>query len=129
MHTASYNMTSKLNQLRVLVIEDEAVIAEQIQWFLEDEGMIVAGPFDNLSDALAGVAMGGFELALVDINLAGEDSYPVVDKLVESGILLILMSGYTCEELPAAYTAHPCLTKPFEPQALLDMIEQVVGRR
>jgi len=121
-------MASQINKLRVLVIEDEAVIAEQIKWFLEDAGMIVAGSFGNLADALAGAVNGEFEVALIDINLGGEDSYAVVDKLVERGIPFILMSGYIPDELPAAYAAHPSLTKPFEPQALLDIIKQVINR-
>jgi DNA-binding NtrC family response regulator len=120
-------MASELDNKRVLVIEDEAVIEEQIQLFLEDAGMIVAGSFGNLADALTGAANAEFEIGLVDVNLAGEDSYAVIDKLVERGIPFILMTGYTSEELPAAYAAYPALTKPFEPQALLDVIEQVLA--
>jgi CheY-like chemotaxis protein len=127
MQPASYNMTSKLDGLRVLVMEDEALIAEQIQWFLEDAGMVVVGPLGNLPDALAAAASSEFDLALVDINLGGHDSYPVADKLVERGIPLILMSGYTSAQLPAAYAAYPSLAKPFDPQALLDLIEQVAA--
>src|SRR5277367_5803662 len=124
MQITYYDMASELNQKRVLVIEDEIRIAEQIQWFLEDAGMIVAGSFGNLPDALTAAANGEFEIGLVDVNLGGEDSYAVVDKLVERGIPFLLMSGYTSEELPTAYAAYPSLTKPFEPQALLDIIKR-----
>src|ERR1700761_4494005 len=118
-------MASELNKKRVLVIEDEAVIAEQIQWFLEDAGMFVAGWFCNLADALTGAGNAEFEIALVDVNLGGEDSYSVIDKLVERGIPFILMTGYTTSELPLEYAAHPPLPNPCEPQALLDMIDRV----
>lgn len=121
-------MTSKHSRPRVLVIEDEVTIAEQIKFFLEDAGMLVAGPFGTLAKARDAAMSAEFDVAVVDINLGGEDSYPVVDQLAKRGIPFILTTGYAPEEMPAKYAAYPSLTKPFEPQALLDAIEGLTRR-
>jgi DNA-binding response OmpR family regulator len=108
------------------VVEDEFFIAEELQWLLQDAGMTVLGPAGNLANALT-LAQSDFEVALLDVNLGGHYVYPVAAKLAERRIPFIFMTGYDRSELPPEYAACPCLAKPFNPKALLALIEKVVG--
>jgi DNA-binding NtrC family response regulator len=122
----SFEMTSLSDKLRVLIIEDDASITEQLTWFLADSGIGVAGTCATLPGAMMAVN-GEFAIALVDVNLGGNYSYPVMDKLSQRGIPFIVMTGYAPEEMPREYAASPSLMKPFEPSALLQMIKRLTS--
>ena len=105
---------------RVLVVEDDFLLAQTLADALEDAGAIVVGPFGWAQEAAAFVR-GGAELdgALLDVNLHGEPSYPVADALAERRVRFAFMTGYAAEALDPAYSCHPRFEKPVRVPALL----------
>ncbi|MGH8337006.1 MAG: response regulator [Gammaproteobacteria bacterium] len=113
----------KLSHRRILVVEDEFFIAEELQCLLQDAGMTVVGPVGNLTQALTVAQNSEFELALLDVNLSGHYVYPLAAKLEERNILFIFMIGYGRAGLPPECAARPCLAKLFNVKSLLSLIE------
>lgn len=96
--------------------------------FLEALGHQVAGTCDSVSGALARVEEGGFDVAIVDVNLNGEQVWPVADRLAEKGIPYILATGGHIEPPPAAHAQAPVLSKPFTLDAVEPVLEEACGR-
>ena len=112
---------------KVLLIEDEALVSTMIQDLLEDLGCEAGDAVVNLDEALTAAQTGDFDMALVDLNLAGGRSYPVADILAERGIPFAFLTGYRADDLEAAYRDTPMLAKPFrraDLQALLDRLSE-----
>jgi CheY-like chemotaxis protein len=103
----------------VLIVEDESLISMMLEDFLDSLGHCVAGTCETVSDALARVEQGGFDIAIVDVNLNGERVWPVADRLRAMGIPYILATGGHIEPPPDAHAGAPVLSKPFT----LDAIE------
>ena len=103
----------------VLIVEDEPLISMMLEDFLDSLGHTVAGTCETVSEALERVGQGGFDVAIVDVNLNGERVWPVADKLREKGIPYILATGGHIEPPPAQHASAPVLSKPFT----LDAIE------
>lgn len=99
--------------LRVLVVEDEGPVALLIEDMLEDLGCIIAGSAANVGEALRLVGWGGFDLALLDLNLAGERSDPVAEALESRGVPFAFASGYGAPGVDARWRSVPVLQKPF----------------
>lgn len=98
---------------RVLLVEDEGMIAMLIEDMLVDLGFEVAETAARLDNALRAAETGSFDLALLDLNLDGTESYPVADILRARDIPIIFASGYGSTGLGAAYAGTPILQKPF----------------
>lgn len=111
-----------LRGLRVLVVEDEELIAMLIEDFLLDLGCEVVGPAASVAAALALVEAGNLGGALLDMNLNGEPVYAVADGLAARGIPFIFTTGYAREDLVARHADAPTLVKPFSSKALQDTI-------
>ena len=100
---------------RVLVVEDEYMLAEDLRNELERQGAEVIGPVASVSDALA--AMSGrpdLDAAILDINLGGEMVYPVADALRARGVPFIFATGYAAWAIPESYADVPLCVKPVE---------------
>ncbi|HEY8380601.1 MAG TPA: response regulator [Microvirga sp.] len=102
-----------LQGLRVLVVEDEAAISLLLEDMLLDFGCEVIGPAARLSAALDAVNRETIDLAILDVNVAGEPIYPVADALVERGIAFVFSTGYGSAGIKDAYRDRPVLQKPF----------------
>ena len=100
-------------RLRILVVEDEMLVAMNIEDMLLALGHEVAGIAGRLGAALALAEEGGFDLALLDVNLAGEESFPLADALTARGIPFLFATGYGMDGIAEAYRAAPVLQKPF----------------
>ena len=112
------------NPRSVLIVEDESLISMMLEDFLDSLGHVVAGTCETVGDALVRVEQGGFDVAIVDVNLNGERVWPVADKLREKGIPYILATGGHIEPPPAAHESAPVLSKPFT----LDAIEPALDK-
>jgi len=114
---------------RVLVVEDEYLVAETINAMLEDAGAIVVGPFGWCDDALAYIEGhdAAFDIALLDVNLHGQTSYAIADALVARGIGFVFTTGYASGVLSEAYRAYPRCEKPFKQQSLLCALASAIA--
>ncbi len=109
--------------MAILVVEDEALVALQIEAFLETAGYRVAGLADSIDSALEIVATSKPELAVVDVNLVGGDSgIELALKLRDQGILVLLATG-NCPPNLSSDVAIGCLSKPFHALELTAAIE------
>jgi CheY-like chemotaxis protein len=103
---------------RVLLVEDEAIIAMLVEDMLEELGHELASVATRLEAALAAAASEAVDLAILDLNLGGALTYPVADMLQERGVPFIFATGYGSGGLKEAYSDLPTLQKPFDQDAL-----------
>jgi CheY-like chemotaxis protein len=115
---------------RVLVVEDETLVAMMLEDMLQEIGCTVVGPVGSRSAALRLLDDGGdgLDLALLDVNLGGETAYEIADALTRRGIPFIFVSGYGAGGLDRRYAGAVVLAKPFEPAMLARMIGEVLDR-
>jgi CheY-like chemotaxis protein len=118
---------SRLQGKRVLVVEDEMLVALLIEDLLTDLGCIVLGPFNTVAKALRAALMEGFDLALLDVNVAGEKIFPVADALAARHIPFLLMSGYGENAIPPGHAERKVCSKPFKGNELTDMLFSLVA--
>ena len=114
-----------LTGLRVLVVEDEAVIAMLVEDSLVELGCEVVGSASRLGDALAKAQALEVDVALLDVNLAGRLSYPVAEMLQSRNVPFVFTTGYGQAALPAALQAAPVLSKPFTRKQLAEALRTV----
>jgi DNA-binding response OmpR family regulator len=106
--------------MRVLVVEDEALIALDIARQLTAAGFQVVGPAISVSRALGLIAEHGCDIALLDVNLGNrETSEPVARALRARGTPFIVLSGYAREHHPPGLQGAPVLSKPASPGDLI----------
>ena len=103
---------------RLLVVEDELLVALDIETILSDAGMDVLGPASSAAEALELIAATPPDAALLDANLSGEPITAVAKALSERNIPFAYVTGYGRESLPTGYPA-PIVTKPFDADQLL----------
>jgi CheY-like chemotaxis protein len=97
---------------RALIVEDELLVALMVEDFLSEFGCIVIKTCSNLTAALDAAQTTALDLAVLDVNLRGERSYPVAETLTERRIPFLLMSGYGGDAIPSGRDWKVC-TKPF----------------
>jgi CheY-like chemotaxis protein len=105
---ANLNLRGK----RVLVVEDEYLLAMDLAERLEDLGVEVVGPAATVREAIALLAVQEVEGAVLDINIRGERVYPVADLLMQRNVPFIFISGYSKDLEPEAYASVPRCVKP-----------------
>jgi PAS domain S-box-containing protein len=111
---------------RVLIVEDEPLIAMDIEGTLSAHGYSVAGPAGTLEGALKLAEQGGFDAALIDANLDGEPVDELAAVLAAKGIAFAFVTGYGLDTLPSAHSGAPVLKKPFFSEELLDLVGRLV---
>jgi DNA-binding response OmpR family regulator len=111
---------------RVLIVEDEMLVALLIEDFLIDFGCSTLGPCGSLANALVAARNEMFDLAVLDVNLAGEMVYPVVEALEERHIPFLFLSGYGDEAIPAGHGEWKVCAKPFRGDDLATMMSAVL---
>ena len=103
----------------ILIVEDEPLIAMMLEDFLETLGHDVVGTCDSVEDAIEKVEAGGFDLAIIDVQLKdGERVWPVADRLAREGTPFIIATGGHVEPPPEAHAAAPILSKPYTIEAI-----------
>jgi CheY-like chemotaxis protein len=111
---------------RVLVVEDELMIAEMWETVLLDAGCEVVGPFPRVGLALRAIAREpNIDAGLLDVRLHGETIGPVADALAARGIPFLFMTGYGVDGLPEPHRGRPVLTKPCLLRAMLAALAQL----
>ena len=97
----------------ILIVEDEPLIAMMLEDFLESLGHRVQATCDNVGEALSEVKKGGFDLAILDVNLKGENVWPVATELRERGLPFIIASGGHVDPPPPEFASVPLIEKPY----------------
>jgi DNA-binding response OmpR family regulator len=112
--------------LRILVVEDSYMTARAIARMLQELGAEVLGPVPSVQKAMAVLDRGGCDAAVLDINLGNETVEPVAQRLEESGLPYLFVSGYSSPKsmmLDARFRRHRLLPKPVEPIMFHEAIE------
>ena len=122
--------TNGLTGKRVMVAEDELLIAMLIEDILADAGCLLVGPFSNVPDALAAAKDATIDIALLDVNLRGQMIYPAAEVLAARGIPFLLLSGYGRDAVPPNHPDWEACAKPFKTAELTKMLSDrvLVGR-
>lgn len=118
-----------LSELRVLVVEDEALVAMLVEDMLTDFGCTVLGPAGSIRQALEAIERDAPEAAILDVNLGGEPVYAVADALIQRGTPFVLATGYGEMGVAEGYRSAPVLQKPFEQGELEQRLRQAVAAR
>jgi DNA-binding response OmpR family regulator len=119
-------MTAALKGVRVLVVEDEYLVAILIEEILESAGCIVRGPIPRVPAALDAVDHEDYDAAVLDINLAGERITPVADALSHRKVPFLFVTGYGTNALPSEYAQRPYICKPFRLADLLGALSKLL---
>ena len=109
----------------ILIVEDEWLIAEDYASVLRGAGHSIVGPCATVETALSTIKENPVELALLDMELIGETSFPVAQCLRERNIPFAFLSGHGMRDLPPAMRDQQILPKPIEHAALLAAVEQL----
>jgi two-component sensor histidine kinase/PAS domain-containing protein len=121
------SVTSDLAGRRILVVEDEVIVAWALEDMLAGLGCAVVGPAARINQALTMIEAEAFDAAVVDVNLDGEKSYPVVDALTARGVPFVFSTGYGKAGIAAKYGAFTVLQKPYAISKLGDALSRLLN--
>jgi CheY-like chemotaxis protein len=110
---------------RVLIVEDEPAIALALEDMVESLGWIAVGLASRVKQGLDLVEECTADLAILDVNLHGERSYPIADALADKGVPYIFATGYGNTEHPDRHRHVPTLTKPYTRESLRQTIVSI----
>ena len=111
-------MTNSSAMPRLLVVEDEYLIRMLLEDMLDDLGYGIAAAVGTLSEAQQIAADGDFNAAILDVNLDGQEIYPVADILAKRGLPFVFVTGFGERSLPEPFGGRPALQKPFQAEQL-----------
>lgn len=120
-------MTEMLNGRRVLVVEDESLVAMLLETILEDMGCTTVGPAATVADGLAMVEGETLDAALLDVNVAGHQVFPIAEALKARGVPFVFSTGYGEGGLPDEWRGQATLQKPFTESAVRDALMKAMG--
>ena len=109
---------------RILLVEDD-YIADDLKRTLHGAGAAVVGPFSTVAKAHTALDEGGFDCAVIDLNLHGEDGSQIADGLTAKGKSFAIATGYGVNSIPERFRDVPRIEKPFDPPALLDLVRRL----
>ena len=119
-------MNSPFSGRRVLLVEDEILVAWLLEDTLADLGCAVVGPAASVQQALAMIDAQAIDAAVLDANLNGQLSYPVADALAPRGVPFVFSTGYNKDRMPDGYRAFPVLQKPYHWSELSDILAKLL---
>jgi DNA-binding NtrC family response regulator len=115
---------------RILIAEDEAMIALDLESVLQDLGCEIIGPVANVEDIVEQCEAHHPDGALLDINLRGKQVFAVLPRLIQQGVPVIITSGYDDVTLiPQDFRELPRISKPFNQTALRELCVTVFAKR
>jgi CheY-like chemotaxis protein len=114
---------------RILVVEDEPLVAMEITQVLNEAGFVVIGPTRAVAPALAFIDESGCDAAVLDINLGGETSEPIAWRLLASGTPFVTLSGYSRTQHPPVFNGARALAKPLRPELLIAELERCLQQK
>lgn len=112
---------------RLLVVEDEYLIRMLLEDMLIDLGYEVAAAVGTIAEAREQAASGDFTAAILDVNLDGQEIFPIAEILSERGLPFVFVTGYGERSLPDPYRGRPTLQKPFQVEQLKSALDGVLA--
>ena len=116
-----------LEGLRVLVVEDQAPIALQLEDLLAESKCEIIGPASRIPQALRLVDDEDIDVAVLDLNIAGDLVYPVAEALEKKGLPYFFATAYGLASLDAPYRTKRVLEKPFSRRAFLRALQETLS--
>lgn len=114
---------------KVLVVEDEFIIALDLSETVQDLGYALEGPFAGNEDALEAIKDEMPDLAILDVFITDGEVYPLADRLCEAGVPIVFHSGHvTPAEVKARYPHAQACAKPCPPDRLIDALQEAVAK-
>lgn len=120
---------SGLAGLRVLIVEDEALVAFALEDMLQQLGCAIVGPAMRLADALALVESEAVDAAVLDVNIAGDRSYSLAETLDGRGVPYLFATGYGHEGVELRGTGARVLAKPYRQHEIESELLRLMERR
>jgi CheY-like chemotaxis protein len=121
-------MTTGLDGRRVLVVEDESLVAMLLETMLEDMGCTPVGPIGTVEEALEVIAADpALDAALLDVNVAGRAVFPVAQALADKGVPFLFSTGYGEGGLPDDWRGRPTIQKPFTEATVREALQKTLG--
>ena len=115
-----------LDGCKILVVEDEMIVMMNLEVALEDLGCTSVCPVAGVLKALAMLNEQRFDLAILDVNLGGEKSYPIADVLIARGIPFAFSTGYSDHGDRADMNCQPILRKPYLACDVAKVVDQLL---
>jgi hypothetical protein len=116
-----------IDGLSILIVEEEYLLALSLVDALTDTGCKIVGPVGPLDDALDVVHANWIDAAILDVNLHGEKSYPVMDTLAQLGTPFVIYRGNPLSTLPVRYSDRPALIKPTDPATIITTLARAMA--
>jgi DNA-binding response OmpR family regulator len=121
--------TTQLEGLRILIAEDEALIALELEALLQEFGCEAIGPVSRVAEVLREAERGNLDGALLDVNLRGEQIFAILPQLIALGLKIVITSGDDdATHFPPDFRSLPLLAKPFDERALRAICEATFRR-
>ena len=114
---------------RVLIVEDEPLVAENLRDDLVEAGFEVVGIAARVESALKLIEGTGFDVAILDANLAGTSAAPAATALSARGLPFMVLSGYAREQLQREFSAAVYVQKPYRIRKLIDGLNSLLDQR
>ncbi len=111
------------DKLKVLIVEDESIVAMMVEDLITDLGHQVCGTAGRLDEAQKLASELAIDFAIIDVNLNGQHTYPVADVLKARGVPFVFATGYGASGLKEEWRTHTVLQKPFQPDDLAAAIK------
>lgn len=117
-----------LEQKRILVVEDEFLLARDLTKALEEAGATVIGPVPSVERAMARLRHDPLDAAVLDIAVRGEDVLPLADVLKDRAVPIIFATGNEDHRVRHSHADAPCLTKPIDMEMLVRVVDEQIAR-
>jgi DNA-binding response OmpR family regulator len=118
----------RINKPRILIVEDEPIIAFALEGMLEELGFCIASSVSHVPDALAFLSRERVDVALLDVNIGHQKIDPVADALAARDCPIVFTTGYGRSDLPAAHSHRAVLEKPFRMDELASVVRAELRR-
>jgi DNA-binding NtrC family response regulator len=120
-------MVHRLCRKRVLIVEDEFIIALDLAREVADRGGVVIGPLGTVDGALAAIKNADVDAAILDINLRGKTAFQVADALANRNIPFVFATGYRAVDVPARHANVRRFEKPTAPSIICSALEAAMS--
>ena len=115
--------------MRILIVEDEPLIAFEVEQTLTDAGYEIAGVAARVEEAMAMLEDGALDAAVLDANLHRVSAAPIAIALTARGLPFVVTTGYTREQLPEGFKAGALIEKPCLPEQIVEALDDVLQAR